>query len=805
LTFSSQTLGATSPKKVLTVRSTGSATVQVSSVAVTGANASDFSASSDCAFPLSRNGSCSISVDFSPSAVGSRSASLEIRVNGALKTVSLRGTGTSPPPPKVTVTPSSLSFATQIFATSSEARVVAVRNTGAGSLRISTIALVGPHASDFRSTNNCGAAIERDGACSISVTFSPSAVGARSASLEIRSNTSTKAISIRGTGAAPPQPSISITPKSLSFSGQGIVTRSAPLSVTIENRGLGRLEVQKIGLKGQNPESFSLSHNCVSLAPKATCKISVKFSPTSNIASSATLSLEHNGPVTLSSVALVGRPASVVWRQGFGGNFYAFVSAPAGVTWAEALGAANLIEAPSASQQVTLASISSRTESDFIWSILPNSAFVPTVMGGWLFGPWIGGYQQRESSRYSESNGGWSWSDGEAFGFTDWVAGEPNNRYAGEDYIHLVRPNSASRGWNDLVNNPSSVSSDPQIVPGFIVEAQPGIRTGWTSGPRGSLYRYVGISAGITWTSARDAAATSAAPGSGYVTHLATITGSDEATVVNNLLPTSAFPTYNWGNAGPWIGGYQDRSSGNYSEPSSGWQWVNSEPWAATRWARFEPNNSFNGAPEDFLHLFFNVGAGQTKQDAVWNDLPVNPPNPVTGYVVEATPSQFPWVESASGRFYAYVPVPAGLSWEAAKIRAERMAPPRAGFLTHLVTITSADEAIFVSRLVPRSAFSRGAIGGAMWGPWIGAYQDKTASSYLEPSGGWRWVTGEAWSFTRWSRFEPNNNYASASEEYAHLSYDTGAGEAQLDAVWNDIVLNPSDAVKGFIVEASPR
>jgi len=79
------------------------------------------------------------------------------------------------------------------------------------------------------------------------------------------------------------------------------------------------------------------------------------------------------------------------------------------------------------------------------------------------------------------------------------------------------------------------------------------------------------------------------------------------------------------------------------------------------------------------------------------------------------------------------------------------------------------------------------------------------ATSYLEPSGGWRWVTGEAWSFTRWSRFEPNNNYASASEEYAHLSYDTGAGEAQLDAVWNDIVLNPSDAVKGFIVEASPR
>ena len=788
----------------MTLRSTGTATVQVSSVAISGANATDFKAASDCAFPLSRNGTCSIRVTFSPTAVGSRSASLDIQISGVLRSVSLRGTGASPPQPKITVTPSSLSFPTQTFATSSDPRVVTVRNTGPGVLRISTITVVGAHASDFRSTNNCAPPIERDGACSISVIFSPGAVGARTASLEIKSNTTLKALSIRGTGAAPPQPRISISPRTLSFSGYGIGTRSAPKVVTVENLGLGRLELKDIGITGPNAANFSVVHDCATLAPNTSCKVSIRFSPTSDAPSSAALTMNHNGSATSSNVSLSGRSVSVSWRQGPGGNFYAFVPAPDGVTWSEAQIATNLIDAPASSQRVTLASLSSRTESDFVWSILPSSAFTATVPGGWLFGPWIGGYQRRESPLYSESRGGWSWADGDAFGFTDWVSGEPNNRYAGEDYVHLVRPNSASRGWNDLVNDPSSVATDRQTVPGFVVEAQPVTRSGWTIGPRGSFYQYVNVASGISWTSARDAAAATAAPVSGYVAHLATITASDEATAINALVPASAFVAYNWGNAGPWIGGYQDRAAVNYSEPASGWRWVTDELWSATRWARFEPNNSFGGVPEDFLHLFYNVGAGQSKQDAVWNDIPANPPNPITGYVVEATPNQLPWVESDSGRFYAYVPVPSGLSWEAAKTRAELMRPPRAGFVTHLATITSLDEAIFISKLVPRSAFSTGATGGAMWGPWLGGYQDKKASNYSEPSGGWRWVTGEPWSFTRWSKLEPNNNFASASEEYLHLSYDSRIGESQRDGVWNDIVLDPSAGVKGFVVEASP-
>jgi PKD repeat protein len=40
---------------------------------------------------------------------------------------------------------------------------------------------------------------------------------------------------------------------------------------------------------------------------------------------------------------------------------------------------------------------------------------------------------------------------------------------------------------------------------------------------------------------------------------------------------------------------------------------------------------------------------------------------------------------------------------------------------------------------------------------WIGLFQDKTSSSYSEPSGGWQWVNGNTVTFSNWLGGEPNN------------------------------------------------
>lgn len=53
--------------------------------------------------------------------------------------------------PVVSISRSSLVFASQITATSSNARVITLKNTGVGTLSVSTITVVGAHASDFSS------------------------------------------------------------------------------------------------------------------------------------------------------------------------------------------------------------------------------------------------------------------------------------------------------------------------------------------------------------------------------------------------------------------------------------------------------------------------------------------------------------------------------------------------------------------------------------------------------------------------------------------------------------------------------
>lgn len=89
------------------------------------------------------------------------------------------------------------------------------------------------------------------------------------------------------------------------------------------------------------------------------------------------------------------------------------------------------------------------------------------------------------------------------------------------------------------------------------------------------------------------------------------------------------------------------------------------------------------------------------------------------------------------------------------------------GLQGHLVTVTSQAETDWIV-----STFGAAAIDNA----YMGLYQDASAPDYSEPTGGWRWVTGEAFGYTNWSGGEPNNNGA---ENVGHFWAGSG--------LWNDI------------------
>ncbi|MCW3095762.1 MAG: hypothetical protein JWL77_1380 [Chthonomonadaceae bacterium] len=100
-----------------------------------------------------------------------------------------------------------------------------------------------------------------------------------------------------------------------------------------------------------------------------------------------------------------------------------------------------------------------------------------------------------------------------------------------------------------------------------------------------------------------------------------------------------------------------------------------------------------------------------------------------------------------SGTGHYYEAVQASVTWPQARdAAATRTYLGRTG---HLVTITSAAEQAFVTGSFPVAIPN---------GYWIGAYQDKTATDFSEPAGGFRWVTGEPWQYTAWNSGEPNNN-----------------------------------------------
>ena len=93
IAFPDQVEGIASSAKTVTLTNSGTIALSIQGVSTTG----DFNASSQCGSSLATNASCTISVTFTPTAVGSRTGTLTIADNaaGSPHTVSLSGTSTA--------------------------------------------------------------------------------------------------------------------------------------------------------------------------------------------------------------------------------------------------------------------------------------------------------------------------------------------------------------------------------------------------------------------------------------------------------------------------------------------------------------------------------------------------------------------------------------------------------------------------------------------------------------------------------------------------------------------------------------
>jgi uncharacterized repeat protein (TIGR01451 family) len=208
--FGSQALGTTSAARTVTLTNTGGSPLTISGLSITG---SDFAFGADCGVAagesvLDPGESCVVTVTFAPTATGARSGSLTFIDNAAdsPQTVPLSGSGTSPPAPVASVSPSSIDFGNQLVGTTSSPRTVTLTNTGGSPLTISGLFITG---SDFAFGADCGVAagvvLDPGQSCAVPVTFAPTATGARSGSLTFIDNAadSPHTVALSGTGVPP--------------------------------------------------------------------------------------------------------------------------------------------------------------------------------------------------------------------------------------------------------------------------------------------------------------------------------------------------------------------------------------------------------------------------------------------------------------------------------------------------------------------------------------------------------------------------------------------------------------------------
>ena len=313
LTFPGMIVGQLATAQTVTLTNSGGVSLTSIAVAVSGA----FQQTNACTAILAANSSCTISVQFDPTVVGSQTGTLTISdaTRALPQTVALSGVGIAPP--AFGVSPPSLSFAAQPLNLASAPQTLTVSNTGGAPLANVGFQITGTSAGSFSTgSTTCGATLANGSSCTVQVVFTPIASGGSTATLAISSSTSgvtTATVPLTGAGQA--LAGLNVNPARLLF--PIVSPGQSSLSQTVSLTNSGGSTANSLTLTGTPP--FSLVQNTcgASLAAGASCSTGVIFSPSLNGLYSGTLTIASPSLAASTSVPLSGTggvPGSVQFQ-----------------------------------------------------------------------------------------------------------------------------------------------------------------------------------------------------------------------------------------------------------------------------------------------------------------------------------------------------------------------------------------------------------------------------------------------------------------------------------------------------------
>ena len=289
--FGGQVTNTSSSPRAITLTNNQSTSLNVSSIGISGANAVDFSQTNNCGNTVAANKTCNISVVFTPSSPGSRTAVISINddASNSPQTVQLVGQGLLP----AALTPGSAILGPTAVGSTSAPTTFTLTNNQNGAISIKSLSLGGSNAGDFALTSNCGSSLSAHSSCTISVTFSPIVNAVRNATLTVSDNAANSP-QTAGLSGVPPA---TFTPASLGFPTTTVNTTSAPMTVLLRNFQKVPLNLTSLSMTGQNPGDFGQTNNCpTSIPASGSCTFSVTFTPSASGARTAILKVVDNAP-----------------------------------------------------------------------------------------------------------------------------------------------------------------------------------------------------------------------------------------------------------------------------------------------------------------------------------------------------------------------------------------------------------------------------------------------------------------------------------------------------------------------------
>jgi hypothetical protein len=345
LSFAGTVVGSTSATQTVTITNSGTTPATVSGVSVTG----DFSQASNCA-SIAVNGSCTVTVSFTPTAGGTRTGTLTVtsNANNSPATVGLTGNGIS------STTNIALNQPVTASSDASPAYTAAMANDGntstywegadgsgypqtltvnlgsafslgsivldlppstAWSTRTQTLSVLGSTNGSAFTTIIPSAGYTFSPSAGNTVTISlPSGTSAQYVQLSFTANTGWSAAQVAEFEVFPavggsPGPGLSVSPSSLTFPSQALSTTSSAQTVTVNNTGSTAVSLSSIAASGD----FAQTTTCgTSIAAGASCTVSVTFTPTAAGTRTGSLTITSNAANSPSTVSLAGTGAGSV-------------------------------------------------------------------------------------------------------------------------------------------------------------------------------------------------------------------------------------------------------------------------------------------------------------------------------------------------------------------------------------------------------------------------------------------------------------------------------------------------------------